>query len=82
MQRTPLHSFHADKKAKMVDFAGWEMPMFYTSIIDEHNQVRKSGGMFDVSHMGRVKVTGRRVSVRSGQSGRATRALRRRVTSG
>jgi len=59
LQRTPLHSFHADKKAKMVDFAGWEMPMFYSGIIDEHNQVRTSGGMFDVSHMGRVKVTGR-----------------------
>ncbi len=43
----------------MVDFAGWEMPMFYTGIIEEHNQVRNSGGMFDVSHMGRVKVTGR-----------------------
>ncbi|MBN8599121.1 MAG: glycine cleavage system aminomethyltransferase GcvT [Planctomycetes bacterium] len=59
MQRTPLHSFHAEKKAKMVDFAGWEMPMFYSGIIEEHNQVRTSGGMFDVSHMGRVKVTGR-----------------------
>lgn len=59
LQRTPLHSFHADKKAKMVDFAGWEMPMFYTGIIEEHHQVRTSGGLFDVSHMGRVKVTGR-----------------------
>ncbi|MGH7245096.1 MAG: glycine cleavage system aminomethyltransferase GcvT [Phycisphaerales bacterium] len=59
MQRTPLHSFHADKKAKTVDFAGWEMPMFYTGILEEHHQVRKSGGLFDVSHMGRVKITGR-----------------------
>lgn len=59
MQRTPLHSFHVEKKAKMVDFAGWEMPMFYSGILEEHNQVRKSGGLFDVSHMGRVKVTGR-----------------------
>ncbi|MBX3389709.1 MAG: glycine cleavage system aminomethyltransferase GcvT [Phycisphaeraceae bacterium] len=59
MQRTPLNSFHVEKKAKMVDFAGWEMPMFYTGILEEHQQVRKSGGLFDVSHMGRVKVTGR-----------------------
>ncbi len=59
MYKTALHSFHLDHKAKMVDFAGWDMPMFYTSIIEEHQQVRRSGGMFDVSHMGRVKVTGR-----------------------
>ncbi len=43
----------------MVDFAGWEMPMLYTGIHEEHNQVRTSGGLFDVSHMGRVKISGR-----------------------
>ncbi|MBK7405297.1 MAG: glycine cleavage system aminomethyltransferase GcvT [Phycisphaerales bacterium] len=43
----------------MVDFAGWEMPMMYTGIHDEHVQVRTSGGVFDVSHMGRVKFQGR-----------------------
>lgn len=43
----------------MVDFAGWEMPLLYTSIIDEHRQVRESGGFFDVSHMGRLRFTGR-----------------------
>ncbi len=43
----------------MVDFAGWEMPMMYSGIHEEHHQVRTSGGLFDVSHMGRVKVTGR-----------------------
>jgi glycine cleavage system T protein (aminomethyltransferase) len=43
----------------MVDFAGWEMPIMYTGIHEEHHQVRSSGGLFDVSHMGRVKVTGR-----------------------
>ncbi len=43
----------------MVDFAGWEMPIMYSSIIEEHQQVRNSGGMFDVSHMGRVHITGK-----------------------
>jgi aminomethyltransferase len=64
--RTPLHSFHVEHKAHLVDFAGWEMPMTYawtspegrTGLIEEHKQVRTSGGIFDVSHMGRVKMTG------------------------
>lgn len=59
MLKTPLHQFHLDNGAKMVDFAGWEMPLTYTGLIEEHNQVRTSGGLFDVSHMGRVKFTGR-----------------------
>jgi aminomethyltransferase len=62
--RTPLYQFHIEHGAKMVDFAGWEMPMWYSQsgvggIHDEHRQVRGSGGLFDVSHMGRVKVSGR-----------------------
>jgi aminomethyltransferase len=57
--KTPLHQFHLDHKANMVDFAGWEMPLTYTGLIEEHKQVRSSGGLFDVSHMGRVKMTGR-----------------------
>ena len=59
MLRTPLHTFHLDYKAQMVDFAGWEMPIRYAGIIEEHNQVRASGGIFDVSHMGRVEFKGR-----------------------
>ena len=59
MLRTPLYKFHVDAGGKMVDFAGWEMPMMYTGIHEEHHQVRTSGGIFDVSHMGRVKFTGR-----------------------
>lgn len=59
MLRTPLNSFHTDHQGHMVDFAGWEMPLYYGSIIDEHRQCRTSGSIFDVSHMGRVKVTGR-----------------------
>lgn len=57
--RTPFHQFHVDHGAKMVDFAGWEMPLHYGSIIEEHNQVRRSGGLFDVSHMGRLRFAGR-----------------------
>lgn len=59
MHKTPLHQFHLEYGAKMVEFAGWEMPMMYTGIREEHVQVRTSGGIFDVSHMGRVKVQGR-----------------------
>ncbi|MDQ7012607.1 MAG: glycine cleavage system aminomethyltransferase GcvT [Planctomycetota bacterium] len=59
MLKTPLHKFHLEYHAKMVEFTGWEMPMLYTSIREEHEQVRTSGGVFDVSHMGRVKVQGR-----------------------
>lgn len=57
--RTPFHQFHIDHGGKMVDFAGWEMPLHYGSIIQEHHQVRNSGGLFDVSHMGRLRFAGR-----------------------
>lgn len=59
MLKTPLHQFHLDHAAHMVDFAGWEMPLYYSGLTQEHLQVRRSGGIFDVSHMGRVKITGR-----------------------
>lgn len=58
MNRTPLYQFHLDHNAKMVDFAGWEMPLTYAGLTEEHKQVRSSGGFFDVSHMGRLKITG------------------------
>ena len=57
--QTPFRKFHLDAGAKMVDFAGWEMPLHYGSILDEHRQTRESGSIFDVSHMGRLHVTGR-----------------------
>lgn len=57
--KTPLHGFHLEQKAHMVDFAGWDMPLYYSSLTEEHNHVRTSAGLFDVSHMGRVKVSGR-----------------------
>lgn len=59
MHKTPLHSFHLDHGGQMVDFAGWEMPMMYRGIHQEHKHVRESGGLFDVSHMGRVRFRGR-----------------------
>ncbi|MEM8739389.1 MAG: glycine cleavage system aminomethyltransferase GcvT [Planctomycetota bacterium] len=57
--QTPFKKFHDEHQAKLVDFAGWEMPLHYGSIIDEHQQTRAQGSIFDVSHMGRFKITGR-----------------------
>ncbi|WMP18364.1 glycine cleavage system aminomethyltransferase GcvT [Thiothrix lacustris] len=51
MQRTALYAKHLESGAKMVDFAGWEMPIHYGSQMQEHHQVRNDAGMFDVSHM-------------------------------
>ncbi len=51
MQRTALYAKHLESGAKMVDFAGWEMPIHYSSQLQEHHQVRNDVGMFDVSHM-------------------------------
>ncbi|NBC11160.1 MAG: glycine cleavage system aminomethyltransferase GcvT [Planctomycetes bacterium] len=59
LHQTPFKKFHESHGAKFVEFAGWEMPIHYGSIIDEHKQCRESGALFDVSHMGRVKISGR-----------------------
>ena len=56
---TPLHDFHVQHGAKMVEYAGWELPMLYDSIVNEHEQTRRSGSLFDVSHMGRLRISGR-----------------------
>jgi len=56
--RTPLYNLHIQLGARMVDFAGWEMPMLYTSIIEEHLHTREVGSIFDVSHMGRIELRG------------------------
>jgi len=58
LQRTPLRDFHAAHGARLVDFAGWEMPVQYRSILEEHKAVRRAAGLFDVSHMGEVGVRG------------------------
>lgn len=54
----PLHSFHAAHGARFVDFGGWNMPVQYSSILDEHRAVREAAGLFDVSHMGEFHVAG------------------------
>src|ERR1700730_5053717 len=56
--RTPLYDRHVALGGRMVDFGGWELPQQYTSIRNEHLAVRKVAGLFDISHMGRFKVTG------------------------
>jgi aminomethyltransferase len=56
--KTPLHSRHVAAGARMVDFGGWDMPLHYGSQLDEHHAVRADAGMFDVSHMTVVDVTG------------------------
>jgi aminomethyltransferase len=59
MKRTPLYDSHLLLGAKMVEFAGWEMPVHYKGIIQEHKAVRERVGIFDVSHMGRVVIEGK-----------------------
>ena len=61
--KTPLHQWHVDQNGRMVDFAGWAMPVQYSSIIDEHHQTRNAIGMFDVSHMGRLYFSGDSIDV-------------------
>ena len=58
MKHTALYDRHVSLEAKMVPFAGYSMPMFYSSIVDEHNAVRNMIGVFDVSHMGEFKISG------------------------
>ena len=58
LRRTPLFDWHVAHKAKVTPFAGWEMPLWYTSISDEHRAVREAAGLFDVSHMGILEVRG------------------------
>ena len=58
LERTPLHEAHLAAGGRMVPFAGWEMPVQYTGVMDEHRAVRTAAGLFDVSHMGEVRVAG------------------------
>jgi len=56
--KTPLHEAHEAAGARLVDFAGWRMPMLYTSILDEQAATRRDATIFDVSHMGRIRIRG------------------------
>lgn len=58
LKRTPLFDTHRKWGGKLIEFGGWEMPVYYTSILDEHQAVRQAAGMFDISHMGEVIVSG------------------------
>ena len=59
MNRTALYQNHLVSKGKMVDFAGWELPVQYTGVIEEHNHTRKKAGIFDIGHMGEFLVEGK-----------------------
>lgn len=58
LKRTPLYATHQKLGARLVEFGGWEMPVQYSSIMDEHLAVRSAAGIFDISHMGEVRVVG------------------------
>ena len=62
LQRTPLHDRHVALGARMVPFAGWEMPVQYEGVIPEHRAVRTDSGVFDVSHMGELDIEGPRAT--------------------
>ena len=59
VKRTPLFEEHTAGKAKLIDFGGWEMPVQYAGVIEEHHAVRTKAGLFDVSHMGEIDVRGK-----------------------
>lgn len=56
--RTPLYDWHVQHGGRMVEFGGWDMPVQYTSIVEEHHAVRTAAGLFDISHMGRLSFSG------------------------
>ena len=58
LKRTPLYAAHQRLGARLVEFGGWEMPVQYTSIVEEHKAVRQAAGLFDISHMGEVQLSG------------------------
>ncbi|MFW6000941.1 MAG: glycine cleavage system aminomethyltransferase GcvT [Halanaerobium sp.] len=62
MKKTPLNHTHNVLGAKMTDFGGWEMPVEYSSIIDEHHAVRNSCGLFDICHMGEIMISGEKAA--------------------
>ena len=59
LKKTPLHADHQASGAKLVPFAGWEMPIEYSGLVSEHMAVRTSAGIFDVSHMGEIEIKGK-----------------------
>ncbi|MBI4549313.1 MAG: glycine cleavage system aminomethyltransferase GcvT, partial [Candidatus Omnitrophica bacterium] len=58
IRRLPLHQHHTRLGAKFLEFAGWEVPIQYATIVEEHRAVRQKAGLFDVSHMGKFRIRG------------------------
>lgn len=56
--KTPLYGWHCSRQARIVEFAGWSMPVYYSSIVEEHRATRQAVGVFDISHMGRLRFNG------------------------
>jgi hypothetical protein len=97
LKRTPLFAAHQQLGGKLIEFGGWEMPVQYTSIVEEHHAVRRSAGVFDISHMGEVWFEGpkalaflnglltndlRKLTIGLGQYTRASDLLPRLVAAG
>src|SRR6187455_2595433 len=59
LRKTPLHARHRASNARMVPYAGWDMPVEYSGITAEHLAVRSRAGLFDVSHMGEIEIAGK-----------------------
>lgn len=58
MKKTPVNELHKKLNGRLIDFGGWELPVQYTSILEEHKAVRENAGIFDVSHMGEIRIKG------------------------
>ena len=69
LRRTPIYETHKKLGAKMIPFAGWEMPVWYTSVVEEHLAVRQAAGLFDVAHMGVYQAEGPDAQRLPGQRG-------------
>ena len=61
LQHTPLYSYYKENNVKLIDFGSWALPIKYTKLSEEHQAVREDAGMFEVSHMGQIKVSGEKV---------------------
>ncbi len=59
MFKTPLNNAHRQLDAKMIDFGGWDMPVYYSNLIEEHSNTRENAGIFDISHMGEIFIEGK-----------------------
>jgi aminomethyltransferase len=60
---TPLNVLHRFNGARMIEFGGWDMPVEFSSILEEHHAVRRAVGLFDVSHMGKIEIRGLRAAI-------------------